>query len=281
MPLPCVCVATLGSQPQIVTLALDALLIRGYPLTELIVIHLTQHGPHYQAALQRLAALFVDDHYCGQPLRFRMLPILIGQRPVADVQSEAAVDAASTAIQRLLQQLKAQHATIHLCATGGRRVLSMLATAAALQHFDQHDRVWHLYSSDAVRAATHRGAQMHYPDAAEVALLRIPVPTLGAGFGALPAAPAVVGTPPPEYERCREVLTRISPRQCEVLQAVARGLSPQEVAAALSVEVSTVYSHQKVIFQECINVWGLPPEQRANARWLREHFAPFFADQAS
>jgi CRISPR-associated protein Csx14 len=271
-----VLVATLGSQPQIITLALDELLARGHPLSEIIVVHLAQRSAHHQAALAQVVAAFADDHYQGVPIRLRTLPILIGPQHVTDLSSEAAVDAASLALHQLLSQLKAQQATVHLCATGGRRLLGMLAIAAALQHFDHHDRVWHLYSSDELRTASHHGAQLHRMVGDRVELLRVPLATMR--FVRTDAVAVVAHTP--DHERCREVLARLSPRQADVLRALAQGAEPQEVAKALSVEVSTVHAHKTTIFRECINVWGLPTDQRLNFYWLRERFALFFRDSS-
>ena len=208
-----------------------------------------------------------------------MLPIVIGRQPVADLHSEALVDAASMAISQLVQQLKEQGATIHFCATGGRRLLSVLATAAALQYFDQHDRFWHLYSSDTVRAQTNHGAQMHQNGEAEVRLLRVSLPIIGPFRTAAPQPVPAPSTSNLDTDRCREVLKQLSARQREVLRAIACGLTPQEVAAELSIEVSTYYTHQKAIFEVCINAWELPLEQRTNSRWLYERFAPLITNE--
>jgi hypothetical protein len=134
-----VCIMTLGGQPQVITLALDALLAQGAPIGEVIVVHLSSHIQRYRAALDCLAREFADDRYAGRPCRYRLLPVSLGEQAADDLHSDAAVDATINLFHRLIQQLKQQDATIHLCLSGGRRLLGMLSLSAALLHFDQRD----------------------------------------------------------------------------------------------------------------------------------------------
>lgn len=111
-----VCVTTLGGQPQIVTLALDALQASGEVINDLIVVHLALDNPRYQASHQRLAETLASSPYCGQ---IRYLPHLVRLRgqPLADLDSELALDAASDTFEQLFRQLKQHDCTIHLCST--------------------------------------------------------------------------------------------------------------------------------------------------------------------
>jgi CRISPR-associated protein Csx14 len=286
---PVVLVVTLGGQPQVVTLALDALLDQGYPIGELIVVHLSEQNPRYQAALARLSSAFASGAYRERPLRYRPFPVLLGGAPVGDIHSEAATDAVLNTFHQLLQQLKQQGIPVHLCISGGRRMLGILALAAALIHFDYGDRIWHLYSTDAIRVQTHEGAVLHLPPGtAGVRLLPVPVRPWGYLFSALRMPPdadaravlaaqgaAIDAT---ERARCQLVYDRLTPRRRDVLRAFAEGLTPQQVANKLSIELSTVSSHQTAIYQECQAVWDLQSTTRVDYRWVRDAFAPFFAN---
>lgn len=286
---PIVLVATLGGQPQVITLALDALLDQGYPIGELIVIHLSEQNPRYQAALAQLGVVFATGTYRERPLRYRPHPVLLGGHPIGDIHSEAATDAVLNTCHQLLQHLKQQTFTVHLCLSGGRRMLGMLALAAALIYFDYGDRIWHLYSTDAVRAQTNEGALLHLPNAAGVRLLPVPVRPWGHLFPALRTPPATdahavlvaqnATLAALEQSHCRHVFDRLTPRRRDVLRALAAGLTPQQVANQLAVEINTVSSHQTVIYQECANAWELPPTIRVDYRWVREKFAHFFTDE--
>ncbi|MFV9506731.1 MAG: CRISPR-associated ring nuclease [Oscillochloridaceae bacterium umkhey_bin13] len=283
---PIVMVATLGGQPQVITLALDLLLRQGYPVRELIVLHLSDQNPRYQAALECLARVFGSDRYGAHAVRYRPLPILSAGVPLSDLHTPMALDATLNTCHQLLQQLKQRQQPVHLCVSGGRRLLGMLVLTAAMVHLDHCDRIWHLYSSDEVRAKTHEGAVMHVDAADEVQLLAVPVQPWGQVFAGLRTLANTEALPPlgqrdlldaAERTRCQQVYDRLTPRRREVLQALVQGLNPQQVAASLTIELNTVSSHQTAIYQECVAAWDLPPQTRLDYRWVREKFAPFFA----
>lgn len=281
-----ICVATLGGQPQVITLALDLLLARGIPIDEVIVVHLATSNPRYRHALQCLNHAFADEQYAGHPCAFRPLPVQLRAHTLLDLDSEQAVDAVQTTFRTLFQRLKQQHAIIHLCPTGGRRLLGMLAVSTALLYFDESDRIWHLFSADAVRQQTDGGALLHLPPTPEVQLFRIYVPAWGQYAPLFPMAPET-DTPTivahqqrmldaSTHARCQQVWDRVTPRQRDVLHAFASGLMPQEVADQLHIALGTVNDHKTAILSECRIAWELPPDKRLDYRWLAEQFALFF-----
>ena len=284
-PLPTsVCIATLGGQPQVVTLALDVLLARGEPIGELIVVHLSEQNPRYRAALALLAREFAGDRYQGRPCRYRPQAVTLGGAPLDDLASEAATGAALNTFSRLIQRLKQQDRAIHLCLSGGRRLLGMLAMSALQLYGDHADQVWHLYASDAIRQRTADGAELHLPAGADMRLVRVPVLPLGQYFPWLrPLADAdglslharVRAIDAAEYERCRQVDDQLTPSQREVLRTIARGLTPQEAAAELKVAISTIHAHKTPIFELCRAAWDLPPDRALDYRWLREKFRAY------
>ncbi len=287
VPPPAVLVVTLGGQSQVVTLALDALLDQGYAIGELIVVHLSEQNPRYQAALAQLASAFASGVYRDHPLRYRPYPVLLGGAPVSDIHSEASTDAVLNTFHHLLQHLKQQSISVHLCISGGRRMLGVLAMSAALIHFDYGDRIWHLYSTDAIRTQTHEGTLLHLPPGTPgVRLLPVPVRPWGYLFSALRVSPDAdaraamasqdAALAVAEDARCQLVYDRLTPRRRDVLRAFAEGLTPQQVANKLSIELSTVSSHQTAIYQECQAVWDLPATTKVDYRWVRDAFARFF-----
>nr|MDQ2997171.1 CRISPR-associated ring nuclease [Chloroflexota bacterium] len=257
---PHICVATLGAQPQVVTLALDALLEHGYPISEVFVIHLSTRNERYRAGLERLASEFTDGRYAGRPCRYQPRPVRIGSRLIDDLQGDEETDAAIAMFNRLIQELKREDATIHLCLSGGRRLLGMLALSAALLYFDQADRIWHLYSSDSVRQQTAGGALMHLPHHPEVRLVRVQLPPWGQYFPTLRSAPdaaaetvrtaQIHAADEAERARCHAVYDRLTARQREVLRLLAGDLTPQQVADRLHIALATIHTHKTTILQE-------------------------------
>jgi len=265
-----VCVATLGGQPQIITLLLDALHAQGKRMESIRVVHLALEDPRYQAALSKLWAEFPNDRYADHQCSF--LPVLIRQQqhPIADLATDDALDAVRDTFDSLFHELKHTGKTIHLCLSGGPRLLGYLAMAMAYKHFQYSDRAWHLYSSKHVRAQTHEGAIMHLPRHPEVHLLRAPLEPLGA----LSAADAAM-VDPAEMQRCREVWQQLSKRNREVLSLLASGHTPTEVGQELALNIKTVDSHKTTIFVLCRNAWDLPLDTYISFHWLHKHFASF------
>lgn len=73
-------------------------------------------------------------------------------------------------------------------------------------------------------------------------------------------------------------MKQLTPRQSDVLQAFAAGLSPQEVADRLVITVKTVDAHKTVILDECRNAWDLPHNEWLTYHFLRDKFERYFTD---
>lgn len=276
-PLPSVCIASLGGQPQVVTLALDALIERGERVGELIVIHLSERNERYRAALAALAREFAGDRYHGQPCRYRPLAITLGGALIEDLNSEPAAGAALNTFIQLIQRLKRQERAIHLCVSGGRRLLGMLAMCAIQIHGDHTDQVWHLYSTDAIRARTAAGAELHLPASEEVRLVRVPVVPFGQHMPWLRAPAGAQPAPADEQAHCRAVVGQLTPSQHDVLRTFAAGRNPQQAAADLNVAISTIHAHKTRIFELCRIAWDLPDDDKLSFHWLRDRFRAYFA----
>ncbi len=278
--------ATLGGQPQVVTFALDALLARGERIREVVVLHLGPENPRFGRALARLAAEFAGDRYQGRHIRFRPIPVRDSRGRLADIRDEAEAEVAFQAMHELIVMLKGQGRRLHVCIAGGRRMLALLAMSAAMLHFSHYDRMWHLYTPEEFLARAEEGAIMHAGPEDGVRLIQVPLMPLGAYFllphqltQALLDQP--VGSPvrrlnETERRRCQRVIEYLTPRQCEVLRVFAQGATPQEVAEALCITLSTVDDHKKVILAECRNAWEMEENARLTYHFLREKFGPFF-----
>jgi len=280
-------VATMAGGPQVVTFALDELLQRGEVIHEVIVVHLSpQADPLTGQALTRLTAEFPDDRYAGRPCRLRFFPIRKDRERLDDVHDDAAVNVAWSTIYELIASLKTQGRHLHVCISGGRRMLALLAMSAAMLHFDHHDRLWHMYTPSEFLERARDGAIMHARPEDGVRLLQVPLVPWGAY---LPALRALAQASPMEVvaaqtrwldsaERahCRAVVEQLTPRQLDVLRAFADGQSPQEVAETLCVTVKTVHAHKTIILSECRNAWEFPQDARLDYHFLREKFGRYF-----
>ena len=269
--------ASLGGQPQIITFALDALLKQGVRVTHVIVLHLGE-TPRRWAAIRRVSAEFQNGLYQGRliPLSFHQLAAQ-GQ-PVQDIRSKTEADAVWQDIYSLVGRLKQQQQTLHICISGGRRVIGVLTMSAAMLHFGHLDKLWHVYSPDDVRDESREGQLMHAPLKSGVELVEVPMMPWGNYFPqlrhlAMPETRSDMFGPQKEmfdsaeHVHRKQVIDRLTPRQYDVLRLLAQGMHPNEVAEQLHIGRKTVDSHKTVILDHCRNVWSIP-----DARWLDYHF---------
>jgi CRISPR-associated protein Csx14 len=261
---------------------LDALLARHEPIDEVYVLHLSPADERVRRALVKLAQEFPGDTYGDRRCRFRHVAIAMNGRPFLDLRDGAAAEATWQCVRELIAELKQAGHRLHLCITGGRRLMGVLITSAAALLCDHQDALWHLYTPDEVRSRAHEGALMHVQPDAGVQLIRVPIVPWGAYFPALRAmaqAPqeavaAQMGWLTAGHDdRCRQVYDRLTERQRATLLAFARGCTPQDVAEALGVTLHTVNSHKTAILAECRVAWELDEQTRLDYRFLPERFA--------
>ena len=285
-------IATLGGQPQVVTFALDALLVKQIPITELIVLHFAPASPRLQDALTTLAAEFVGDRYGerlphlhgDRPLRFRPYPIQADSQPLDDIRDEVDANATWDAVNQLLIDLKNNHHNLHICISGGRRILGLLTMSAAMLHFGHQDVLWHMFTPDEWQQQSRDGTMLHLPPDTGFQLIRVPMMPWGSYFPALrqlvrplPNQTDVLAGPRTlldhaEQARCTAVLDKLTDRQKDVLYAFAAGLNPQQVAEKLFITIKTVDSHKTVILAECRNAWALAEDAWLDYRFIGDKF---------
>src|SRR5713226_3462804 len=182
--------ATLGGQPQVVTFTLDLLLQRGFPISEVIVVHPEASHPRVQHSLDCLNAEFVGDRYqvSGQTIHLRSHVLQLDDEPLDDIVDEVSADGALNTIHQLIRSLKRQHRCIHLSITGGRRLMSSIATEAALLNFTHSDHIWHIYTPEAVQTQASEGTLMHISPQNGVHLIERHFVPWGTYFSELPQA---------------------------------------------------------------------------------------------
>ncbi|HHY56372.1 MAG TPA: histidine kinase [Chloroflexi bacterium] len=281
---PATLIATLGGQPQVVTFALDALLARGEQITEVYLVHLSLENPRTRQALHCLQQEFLDDHYAGRRCRLRRAPIQVNGQALTDIRTADDAEATWRNIRNLIAELKNEGRRLHLCLSGGRRMMALLAMSAAALLCDHQDRIWHMHTPEETLRRVRDGAVMHVTPADGVQLISTPLAPWGAYFPALRTLAQTSMLAAQEQLRlftasddstCRRVWERLSSRQREVLRAFAEGKRPDEVAAALHITLSTVNTHKTAILAECRIAWGLPDDASLDYRFLRERFARF------
>lgn len=269
-------VATLGGQPQVITFTLDELLARGFPIREVIVLYLSAEGSRVNRALERLQAEFQGDQYRGQPCRLRPMPIRVGMMRLHDIQNDQDVVTTSEMLRELISGLKRERYQLHVCLSGGRRMMALLLVPLAMTHFGYGDRLWHIYTPDEFQTQARDGQRMHAQPQDGVRLLQVPFVPLGAVGGLTSLSLSRPPADEAEWSRCQAVWNKLSARQRDALRLLAAGYTPQQVAERLSISIKTFNSHHAKILAESRVAWALPEEQRLDYHFIKASFGPFW-----
>lgn len=268
------------------TFALDYLLARGIDIREVVLLHLapTDSEDRLHRALMQVQREFKNGRYGKQPCTVRAIALRDrdGQRLV-DMNSRLAVDGAWRTVNQVIGELKGQNREVHVCVSGGRRLVGLLAMSVAALHFRAGDRLWHLYTPDKLRQAAGEGRILHAPpDEPGPYLLEVPIMP---GSETFPMLRQLLTASPEQIlaareqrltridqKRCQQVWEQLTKRQREVLHLFAKGQSPQDVAQELSIVLGTVSSHQHAIYNVCRDVWSLEEGEQLDYHWLERQF---------
>jgi len=174
-------IATLGSEPQVVTLTLDLLLARDRTLGGVVVVHTAATQELISAALRALAQEW-GIHPAYAALSFQRAEIVNDGGPVADIDTEAGAAATFRTLYGAMVQAKRQNRRVHLSISGGRKTMSVYGMAVAQLLFDRRDCLWHLLSAGAL--LTER--RLHAGPGDDVRLVPVPVLRWSAFSPALP-----------------------------------------------------------------------------------------------
>lgn len=254
-------IATLGSKPQLITLAVDCLMQSGEKLEEIIVVHTRRERAETQSALSRLSA---DLSKTAPQITLRFLELSNNGIALQDVTSPDEVDVAFRALYAEVRMIKMQDQAIHLLIAGGRRTLTVFGMAAAQMLFDDRDRLWHISSHPDLEAS----ARLH-ADVNEWARL-IPIPVIA--WGRLSPVFDILNTVDDPFTaakqlsafRLREqwdlarifILTKISPAELLVVELLIReDLSQNEIAEKLSLSQRTVEQHLRSVYRKAADHW--------------------------
>jgi len=165
-------VATLGTQPQVITLAADLLAKdENVPVGEVHVVHTAARG-RIAEALEGLRCEFRDGAYQGRRLDYHEVPIATPDgRVITDIRTGEDARSAFSTLYRTVLALKRARKRVHLSVAGGRNSMVVYGAVAAQILFDPDDSLWHVLSTTEFE----RTGLMHRRRQRDATLVPIPV----------------------------------------------------------------------------------------------------------
>ncbi len=266
-------VVTLGSKPQLVTLAVDCLRQNGEILDKVVIVHASRERAETQKAL-----LLLEEHFPGiyPDINLEYLQLEKDGKPLADVTSPEQVEIAFQMLYSSVRAMKIQDRAIHLLIAGGRRTLTVFGMAVAQILFDDQDNLWHIASHPTLEES----GNLHASGDEWARLIPIPVITWGRlspVFDVLQSVdnPFVAAKQLSDF-RLREqwdiarifVLAKLTPSELSIVSLlVQEGLNQTDIAERLSVSLRTVEQHLRSVYRKAEDHWEA--EDMNQARLIR------------
>ena len=89
------------------------------------------------------------------------MPIRDEEVRLPDIQDEGHANATWEMLRDLIINLKQERRHLHVCVSGGRRIMALLMMSVALLQFSYRDKLWHIYTPEDVLEKARGGAMMH------------------------------------------------------------------------------------------------------------------------
>jgi CRISPR-associated Csx14 family protein len=261
--LPSLLIATLGTEAQVVTAALDLLLRQGQLLSRVEVLHTTAPGSGIEAALNRLEA----EAAFYPHIAFEFIPFVTPAGALlADIKTPQDGEDCFRVLYQRVRIARQNLRRVHLLVAGGRKLEAIYGMLTAQLLFDESDRLWYLYSSGNFLTSK----RLHPQTEDEVSLVPIPVilwSRVSPAFDRLRLADEPSAALKEvealqlheKMETCRAfVLGSLTPAEERAVRLlVTHGLSDQEIGEQLYLSPRTVEQHLRSAYQKASEHWEL------------------------
>lgn len=277
-----VLIATLGTEPQVITIALDELLKKGYSVSKVVAIH--TNNPKVLDALKILDDEFLKGSYNTE---FIKVPVKLYSRDevIEDFLTEESIKALLSTIYKEVRELKQNGFTIHFLISGGRKIMGVIGMLVAQLLFGDEDRLWYLIT-EGWEPGNER--KLHLLSEEKVWLVQIPV-IRWSEASTLMRTVAEIGDPSEveawykkltkkaEMKRRKEFLDHwLTPAEREVVELVCRGYDNASISQILHKKEQTIANQLQSIYEK-LKEWMDYPSMKVDRNLLIAEFAPYFA----
>ncbi len=268
-----VLIATLGAEPQVISLTTQLLLQQQEPLVAVVVLHTHRAYAPVADALPALQITFAAQS--------NWPPLQTVCVPVDDVLTPAQMEEFTDALYAIIKQWVAEQVCVHLQLAGGRKSMAMLGISVAQLLLGPVDRLWYLHSDEALR----RSGRMVLNEHDHVRLIAIPLPQLTAA-PPLFTRPFQANTPADarhelaaEQQKRRQYFVdhELTPAERAVAALVVQDvLTVKEIAVRLGKSPKTVTNQLNTIYSKLESTFGLQPDLGVKREFLRRELGRHF-----
>lgn len=275
-------IATLGVEPQVVTIALDALLTQGKKIGEVTIIY--TGNPAVLESLQILKAEF-ESWQAYAHISLRCVPVAVNRKIIRDFQTEEELSGLLRILYSEIRRVRQNKHPVHLCLSGGRKIMGLIGMSVAQLLFGPEDRAWYLIT-EGWRPGDSR--RLHASRTDQIWL--VPVPVLRWNEASTLLQTVTELKDPQEILIWYERLTRqaaekrkgefirrwLTPAESRVMQLACRGLDNATIATRLGKQEQTVANQLHGIYEK-LREWLGFPAYNIDRNVLIAQFAPYFA----
>jgi CRISPR-associated protein Csx14 len=275
-------IATLGTEPQVVTIALDTLLDMGKQIREVTVIY--TGSPAVRESLQILKDE-LDSWQAYSQILFRCVPVAIKHKVVKDFQTEEELGGLLRTFYTEIRRARQAKQPVHLCLSGGRKIMGLIGMSVAQLLFGPEDRAWYLITEGWQPGASRR---LHASKTDRIWLVPVPVLRWNEAGTLLQAVTELKDprevliwyerlTRKAEERRKGEFIRRwLTPAESKVTRLACRGFDNATIAARLDKQEQTVANQLHGVYEK-LREWLGFPSYNVDRNVLIAQFAPYFA----
>lgn len=275
-------IATLGVEPQVITIALDAFLAREIQIGEVTVIY--TGCPAVKESLQILKDKFESWQAYAQ-ITFRSVPVSIDQKIVQDFQTEKELNGLLRTLYNEIRRIRQSKHPVHLCLSGGQKIMGLIGMSVAQLLFGPEDRAWYL-----ITEGWQPGASRHLHVSRTDRISLVPVPVLRWSEASTLLQTVTELKDPQEILVWHERLTRkaeekrkgefirhwLTPAERKVTHLACRGFDNASIANRLNKQEQTVANQLHGIYEK-LHEWLGFPYYNVDRNVLIAQFAPYYA----